>query len=87
MTIGSSLRRRGEPLRCEPLQVENEGQCSVNALHLLQREEAGGLGESVQVDGGDLVAHDQGAASADLYGGPEAGLAGAGAREGYDLGA
>lgn len=46
----------------ELLQVEHEEERFVDALPLLQREEAGWLGEPVQVDGGDLVAHDQGAA-------------------------
>ncbi len=39
----------------ELLQVEHEEERFVDALPLLQREEAGGLGEPVQVDGGDLV--------------------------------
>jgi len=56
-------------LLSQRLQVEHEGECFVDALHLAEGEEACGFGKPVQVDGGDLVAHHQGASVQDLDGG------------------
>lgn len=61
----STLRRRRGNANENPslrppialrLQVKYEGQRCVDALHLFEGEEAGGLGEAGEVDGGDLVA-------------------------------
>jgi hypothetical protein len=70
-----------------PLQAEYEGEGIVDSLHLLESEAACGFGQSVQVDGGDLVAHHQCPPVVDLNGWAEAGLSGAGAGEGDDPGA
>ena len=77
-TIGS-VGRRAHSSCSGALQIEHQGKCFVYSLHLFKSEEVCGFSEPVQVDGGDLVAHHQGAALADLDRRPEAGLAGAGA--------
>jgi hypothetical protein len=48
------------------LQVEHQGERIVDSLHLLECEKACGLGEAVQIHGGDLVTHHQGAAVSDF---------------------
>lgn len=69
------------------LQVKHQGKTFVNSLHLLKGEESGAIGEAVQVNCGDLVAHHQGAVTGDFDIGSEGGLSSAGAGERDDPGA
>lgn len=43
------------------LEVERYVKCFVDSLHFFEGEEACAFGEAGQVDGGELVAHHQGA--------------------------
>ena len=70
---------RGSALVC--LQIENQGQGVTDSLHLLESQEAGGFGETVETDRRELIAHDQGRLIGDLHDWPEGGLASTGTGE------
>lgn len=85
-----SRTRQGRPRRRGPdvlLQLEDQGESLIDALDLVDGQEADWFREAAQVHGPELVAHHECPATGDEHCGPEAGLSCAGAREREDSGA